>query len=185
VAALATLSGPLHGTAADAVLDALDADDPAAALRDRAGDGPIPGFGHPLYDRIDPRCRRLLDVVRQAVGSHPGSTASIPRAVDPARRRTATERRPRPGGGRPAGRAAIRLGGDDLRSPEPRVAGTRRGGTRRGAAAGPGRHPPDGEPRSRSSTCARLDRATATTLNSCPSVAGRNAPTAGSNDMTS
>ena len=72
VAALATLSGPLHGTAADAVLDALDADDPAAALRDRAGDGPIPGFGHPLYDRIDPRCRRLLDVVRQAVGAHPG-----------------------------------------------------------------------------------------------------------------
>jgi citrate synthase len=57
VAALATLSGPLHGTAADAVLDALDADDPAAALRDRAGDSPIPGFGHPLYDRIDPRCR--------------------------------------------------------------------------------------------------------------------------------
>jgi citrate synthase len=65
-AALATLSGPRHGGACDRVEALLDE---AATLRhpkdvaeQRARRGEdVPGFGHPLYPRGDPRARLLLE----------------------------------------------------------------------------------------------------------------------------
>jgi citrate synthase len=69
VAALATLSGPRHGGACDRVEALLDE---AASLarprevierRTRRGDA-VPGFGHPLYPRGDPRAPPLLERAR-------------------------------------------------------------------------------------------------------------------------
>jgi citrate synthase len=64
-AALAALSGPLHGGACDRVLTLVAEAGPAARAgkaldeRLRRGDA-VPGFGHPLYPRGDPRARLLL-----------------------------------------------------------------------------------------------------------------------------
>jgi citrate synthase len=64
LAGLATLSGPRHGGAADAVAaladDAARLGAPAAVGRWLDGDRPLPGFGHPLYPDGDPRARALL-----------------------------------------------------------------------------------------------------------------------------
>jgi citrate synthase len=64
-AALATLSGPRHGSAAEAVCRFADevgsADDARAAVRAlRREGGAPPGFGHPLYPSGDPRAAALL-----------------------------------------------------------------------------------------------------------------------------
>ena len=62
---LATLTGPLHGSAAGAVL--MLADEAArtgvdAAIATRLGHGlGLPSFGHPLYPEGDARARHLLD----------------------------------------------------------------------------------------------------------------------------
>jgi len=73
-AALATLSGPKHGGSSDRI-EALvgEARRPERAreiVRERArrGEG-IPGFGHPLYLRGDPRAAFLIDLVRALAGS--------------------------------------------------------------------------------------------------------------------
>jgi len=64
-AALAALSGPLHGGACDRVETLVAEAGPAARAgkaldeRLRRGDA-VPGFGHPLYPRGDPRARLLL-----------------------------------------------------------------------------------------------------------------------------
>lgn len=71
VAALATLSGPLHGTASAAVRAALESDDPAERLADQASSGRLSGFGHPLYEGIDPRASALLERVREGAPNHP------------------------------------------------------------------------------------------------------------------
>ena len=70
VAALATLSGPLHGGMCDRV-EALAAEtatakraNDAIASRARRGDN-VPGFGHPLYPDGDPRAARLLALARE------------------------------------------------------------------------------------------------------------------------
>jgi len=55
LAGLATLVGPAHGGAADAIADL--ARQPAAA---RGPDRPLPGFGHRLYPGGDPRAKALL-----------------------------------------------------------------------------------------------------------------------------
>jgi len=65
-AALATVSGPRHGTASEQVAqfaDSLGSPDAArAAVRALRKRGAIPpGFGHPLYPAGDPRARPLLD----------------------------------------------------------------------------------------------------------------------------
>jgi citrate synthase len=65
LAALATLSGPRHGAACDRVEALLDEAAtlarPADVLERRARRGdPLPGFGHPLYLRGDPRAAPLL-----------------------------------------------------------------------------------------------------------------------------
>ncbi len=64
-AALATLSGPRHGTASEEVAqfaDELGSPDAAkAAVRALRKKGQVPpGFGHPLYAHGDPRARPLL-----------------------------------------------------------------------------------------------------------------------------
>lgn len=73
-AALATVSGPLHGSASEAVARfADDVGDPAAAraaisaLRKKGG--AIPGFGHPLYPAGDPRAEPLLAIARELVAT--------------------------------------------------------------------------------------------------------------------
>jgi citrate synthase len=70
-AALATLSGPRHGTASEAIArfaDDVGSPDEARprvrALR-RRGEVP-PGFGHPLYPGGDPRAAPLLDLARRS-----------------------------------------------------------------------------------------------------------------------
>jgi citrate synthase len=66
-AGLGALDGPYHGTASTLayrfLVDALD--DPVRALSDRLrGDGPIPGFGHRIYQRRDPRAELILAELR-------------------------------------------------------------------------------------------------------------------------
>jgi citrate synthase len=64
LAGLATLSGPLHGTAAAAlqpVVAAVAAQGVEATVRTALEQGrPIPGFGHPLYPQGDVRATALL-----------------------------------------------------------------------------------------------------------------------------
>ena len=60
---LATLTGPLHGSAAGAVLTLADEaarTGAEAAVMARLGSG-VPAFGHPLYPDGDVRARHLLD----------------------------------------------------------------------------------------------------------------------------
>jgi citrate synthase len=69
-AAVATLSGPKHGAAAERVLAFVDearaAGSGEAALEDRTRRGEaIPGVGHPLYSEGDPRGRFLLRLARR------------------------------------------------------------------------------------------------------------------------
>lgn len=69
-AALAALSGPRHGGVCDRVEALIDEHkrpaDARAIVRGRARRGePIPGFGHPLYPKGDPRARELLAVARR------------------------------------------------------------------------------------------------------------------------
>jgi citrate synthase len=63
-AALAALSGHLHGGHTARVAALLDAPgDPAELLRQRVRAGErVPGFGHVLYPDGDPRARRLLEM---------------------------------------------------------------------------------------------------------------------------
>jgi citrate synthase len=69
-AALATLSGPRHGGACDRVEALLDEaaalPRPASVIEKRARRGdPVPGFGHPLYPKGDPRAAPLLERAQQ------------------------------------------------------------------------------------------------------------------------
>jgi citrate synthase len=78
-AALATVSGPLHGSASETI--ARFADDiggpeevryALSAIR-KTGTTP-PGFGHPLYPQGDPRARPLITMARELVDSSRGVT---------------------------------------------------------------------------------------------------------------
>ncbi|HEX7132420.1 MAG TPA: citrate/2-methylcitrate synthase [Iamia sp.] len=71
LAGLATLSGPLHGAAAEPVR-ALLADTrrrgAAAAVEEASARGWVPGVGHAVYEEVDPRTALLLDLLpRRAV----------------------------------------------------------------------------------------------------------------------
>jgi citrate synthase len=67
LAGLATLSGPRHGGAGEAVMqlaeDAAEHGAEAAVRRWLGHDRPLPAFGHPLYPEGDPRAAALLAVV--------------------------------------------------------------------------------------------------------------------------
>lgn len=73
MAALATLSGPLHG-AATARVEAFVAEVArpergAAAVGERLARGEsVPGFGHPVYPNGDPRGARLLELAQRIGG---------------------------------------------------------------------------------------------------------------------
>jgi citrate synthase len=77
MAALATLSGPLHG-AATARVEAFVAEVArpergAAAVGERLSRGEsVPGFGHPVYPEGDPRGARLLEVAQRIGGKSRG-----------------------------------------------------------------------------------------------------------------
>jgi citrate synthase len=77
MAALAALSGPLHG-AATARVEAFVAEVArpergAAAVGERLSRGEsIPGFGHPVYPAGDPRGARLLEVAQRLGGKSRG-----------------------------------------------------------------------------------------------------------------
>ncbi|MDB4959898.1 MAG: citrate synthase [Myxococcales bacterium] len=71
-AALATVSGPRHGSASETVAqfaDEVGAPDQArATVRALRKKGQVPpGFGHPLYPAGDPRTAPLFDFVRAAI----------------------------------------------------------------------------------------------------------------------
>jgi citrate synthase len=69
-AGLATVSGSYHGAASRLVRRVIDraavtnSDTALAEAFDRYG--LLPGFGHPLYERGDPRAAVLLELVREA-----------------------------------------------------------------------------------------------------------------------
>ncbi len=79
-AALVTLSGPLHGGAADAVhrllLEAEDSDVETVITRLRAGRERVPGFGHQVYKAGDPRVEPILESIR-AIGGDPHRLACV------------------------------------------------------------------------------------------------------------
>jgi citrate synthase len=73
VAALGSLSGPLHGGSPSRALDTLDAighpDNTAAWVRQAVANGDrIMGFGHPVYRTADPRSVMLRQVAEQLGG---------------------------------------------------------------------------------------------------------------------
>ncbi|TIW80109.1 MAG: citrate synthase, partial [Mesorhizobium sp.] len=67
LAGLATLSGPRHGGAGEAVMqlaeDAASHGSDAAIRRWLGHDRPLPGFGHQLYPEGDPRATALLAAI--------------------------------------------------------------------------------------------------------------------------
>ncbi|MDD9937305.1 MAG: citrate synthase [Myxococcales bacterium] len=92
-AALAALSGPLHGGATlrvEALLEeAMDSADPGDVVRERLARGArLPGFGHPLYPDGDPRARLVLEHAHRIDGSNPRLAAmdAIALAMDQAGR---------------------------------------------------------------------------------------------------
>jgi citrate synthase len=85
-AALATVSGPKHGTAAELLsrfADEVGAPDKArSAVRalKKKGISP-PGFGHPLYPHGDPRALPLLDIARRYAEGTRAATAKRARTI--------------------------------------------------------------------------------------------------------
>jgi citrate synthase len=66
LAGLATLSGPLHGAAAEpvrALLAEADRHGPPAAVDAAEARGWVPGVGHAVYEAVDPRTALLLDLL--------------------------------------------------------------------------------------------------------------------------
>jgi citrate synthase len=82
-AGLATILGPLHGSATTAAVEFLrdcSAAGPAATIARRLdGGGRLPGFGHKIYAGDDPRLAPLLDVVASL--PDPGNRLALVRSV--------------------------------------------------------------------------------------------------------
>ena len=84
-AALATVSGPLHGSASEAIAKFADdvgapEDAKAAVAALRRTELTPPGFGHPLYPDGDPRALPLLADTRRLIDQARGSSPGIRRA---------------------------------------------------------------------------------------------------------
>lgn len=76
IVGLATLEGPRHGGQTPQTLalfeEAIRCGDGRAAVLDRLRRGDtLPGFGHPLYEGVDPRAEAILAAVRATLGDHP------------------------------------------------------------------------------------------------------------------
>lgn len=89
VAAVGSLSGPLHGGAVHRALETLDAiGTPARAkewVRDNIEHGrTIMGFGHPVYRTADPRSTMLRSVAEQLGGSRVELAIEVETAVEEA-----------------------------------------------------------------------------------------------------
>ncbi|GAA1218463.1 hypothetical protein GCM10009665_05480 [Kitasatospora nipponensis] len=74
-AGLAVLEGPLHGGAGALahrlIADATASGDPLGVLADRLrAEGWVPGFGHTLYQRHDPRAVALLGLLEAVPDPH-------------------------------------------------------------------------------------------------------------------
>ena len=86
-AALATLSGPLHGSAAEAIATLADdlggPEQARAAVRALARKGGLPpGFDHPLYPKGDPRAAPLVELARAANSKRARTLLAIIDATD-------------------------------------------------------------------------------------------------------
>jgi citrate synthase len=86
LAAIGAVSGPLHGRAAigtHRVLAEALATGNAAAAVDGALEASerIPGFGHPLYDGLDPRASLLLDQVERIANAGTAATIDAVRRI--------------------------------------------------------------------------------------------------------
>lgn len=86
VAALATLSGPLHGGATARVAafaaEVAKPERAASAIAARLDRGEsIPGFGHPLYPKGDPRGARLVEVAESLGGKSKSVGVRLYRAI--------------------------------------------------------------------------------------------------------
>jgi len=85
-AGLSVLGGPLHGGAGEGARALLreagpDGSEAAAAIGRRLEAGQrIPGFGHRVYERLDPRVAPLLDRLADA-GDTPAAAAPVLRIV--------------------------------------------------------------------------------------------------------
>ena len=89
VAAIGSLSGPLHGGAVHRALETLDAiGSPARAkewVRDNIEHGrTIMGFGHPVYRTADPRSEMLRDVAQRLGGPRIELAIEVETAVEEA-----------------------------------------------------------------------------------------------------
>ena len=89
VAAVGSLSGPLHGGAVHRALETLDAiGSPARArewVQDAIANGrTIMGFGHPVYRTADPRSRMLRSVAERLGGSRIELAIEVETAVEEA-----------------------------------------------------------------------------------------------------
>ncbi|HEV2369022.1 MAG TPA: citrate synthase [Acidimicrobiales bacterium] len=95
VAAIGSLSGPLHGGAPSRALDTLDAigspERTNGWVRDAVANGQrIMGFGHPVYKTYDPRSAMLRDIAR----SFGGERVEFAEKVEAAVLRTLAELKP-------------------------------------------------------------------------------------------
>lgn len=83
-AGLDVVAGPLHGAASQAAValfELASETDPASAVRSGLGDGRrLPGFGHTVYRRGDPRFEPLLDAVR-AIPAPPERMAVVDEVI--------------------------------------------------------------------------------------------------------
>ncbi len=86
LAAIGAVSGPLHGRAAigthRVLAEALATGNPGAAVEGalEAGDR-IPGFGHVLYEGVDPRATLLLEHVDTVAGAEVATTIEAVRRI--------------------------------------------------------------------------------------------------------
>ena len=152
VAALGSLSGPLHGGAPSRALDTLDAIGTpgpdrrrGCATRSRTGDR-IMGFGHPVYRTADPA---LGHAARRSPRASAATSSTSPMQVETAVEETLAELKP----GRRAAhqRRVVRRRGDGAVRPPPRPVhadlrgqpGRRLVRPRARAARGQPHHPPE------------------------------------------
>lgn len=93
LAGLGAVSGPLHGKAAAAahrmIVDAGATTAEQAVAHAIETAGLVPGFGHPVYEGVDPRAACLLERLRAT--AKPSTMATVESVVDAGRRSSTAE----------------------------------------------------------------------------------------------